>query len=310
MNKLLSLLVIMSLAIGCTGDSEPIDPTLLNSDANGGGTGGGTGGGAGGGTGGGGGMGTAIFQADIDGVQYTAVDVEASINADGLVIESDNGLEQLGFIIPNVAVGSFTITDDLQTSEATMVYAPDMTETTGFLADMGSITVTEINTIDSTVSGIFNGNLVEFFGSAPDVVVTNGTFTDIPYTADANPDELLAQVDGVDFDADTFVIAEVNGNIAAGCVDNPGRTITVYFPANIDVGVYTMGTLGDDYYATYEDDNVNDNNPWPSVPMVGSIQVDSRTNNVIEGTLAFTAQEPGGPGVFSISMGDFTFDLN
>ena len=124
--------------------------------------------------------------------------------------------------------------------------------------DTGSITITEIDTQNNTISGTFN-----FTGYWSDTTVTNilptvftnGVFENIPFTTDGpapSGDTFYAKVDGVEFvedQVDGALITQVTGMpnqiSVVGSKDN-GDTVGLNIVSSLSVGTYQItGPFGE-----------------------------------------------------------------
>ena len=112
----------------------------------------------------------------------------------------------------------------------------------------GSITITNINTTNKTISGTFN-----FKGYWSDATVTNilptvftnGVFQNVPYIVQAETgDTFFAKVNGIEFDEVDILAAEIGiagqDFISVAAQDEDFNSMTVSVRANLGAGTYPI----------------------------------------------------------------------
>lgn len=155
---------------------------------------------------------------------------------------------------------------------------------------VGSITITEIDEVNKTVSGTFYSK-VKSFTEGTTVEVTAGSFTKVPYTTETTVSAMSAKIDGVKFNAHLVVSAKAMGTLVLNGQTLGGQQIiTISFPETINAGVYTLGELGfSDQYTTY----TTNGNTYASVSGTLNITVHNKATKHIEGTFNFSAEPFG-----------------
>lgn len=255
--------------------------------------------------------GPAIFKSDFSGTTWTATSAEALISGNFISISGSkpNG-EGFGFLVEANAVGTYPANSNL------LAFTPSGTEfgywSTNFNLpneNTGSITITNINTTNKTISGTF-----AFKGYWSDtsntsilpVQFTNGVFQNIPYiTQQQTGDTFFAKVGGVEFvDVDILsTLIDVNGQefISIGAQNAALNSITVSVKSSLGVGTYPItGSIANDNVQAiydYQDTNFLANS--------GSIKIDSKTATRIKGTFNFITN---GATPFTVSEGAFDIE--
>lgn len=272
-------------------DNEPIDPAIDLDNFGGGNNGG-----------------TSIFKADFSGSTWTATAVQAVISGNFITISGvrPNG-EGFGFLIEANGVGTYPANTNL------LAYTPAGSEfgywSTNFdnpEENTGSITITNINTSNNTISGTFN---FKGYWSDTDVTsilpvqFTNGEFQNIPFiTQGQTGDTFFAKVDGAEFiDVDLLsVTIDINGQefISVGAQDANLNAMTVSVRSSLSPGTYniTGNTATDQVQAIYDFDNTDYN------AVSGSVTIISKTSTRIKGTFSFVTN---GATPFTVSEGAF-----
>lgn len=259
---------------------------------------------------------SASFRADFSGQTWAADAYEANIYNGTISIGGVRGSqgEGFGFLLNGTTVGTYASTSNLfafspaNSDEQYLAFNPNSPTTS-----VGSVTITEINTTNRTISGTFN-----FTGYWSDysvtnvlpIVFSNGTFTNIPYTT-TNPstDTFYAKVDGTEFvennidvsltsasgfpDAISIVGSKTNG-------DNVGLSIAQSLP----VGTYNFaGPFGTQVNSTclfggtlYNGDT-------------GTLTITTRTPTRIAGTFSLTVKNMMSNATKSITEGSFDVEI-
>lgn len=168
------------------------------------------------------------------------------------------------------------------------------------------VTVTEINTSDSTISGEFSFIVYRQIDSTQKVI-TQGKFKDVPFTttiSTSGDDFVKAKVDGAAFEA-SAVIASVNFGILqiTGSSADGQKSIGLVLDPFITVGEHDLEGFGSTNYAQY---NPNNTTFLGSESGKVNITMHNTTTKVIEGTFHFEASELGGGASASITDGEFS----
>jgi hypothetical protein len=231
-----------------------------------------------------------------------------SWEASGVAIVSDNFISVGGqsggktvqaTVFKDDVVGTYEVKGigalTTYTPEAMVAY-----ETTGSLASasiyfdnttaVGSVTITEIDEVNKTVSGTFHSK-VKSFTDGTTTEITAGSFTKVPYTTESTASTMSAKIDGVQFNSHVVVSAKgmgmlvINGQTLGG-----QQIITISVPETINTGTYALGDLGlSDQYTTYTTSGKN----YASVSGTLTITAHNKTTKHIEGTFNFSAEPFG-----------------
>src|SRR5688500_16602989 len=197
------------------------------------------------------------------------------------------------------------------TPEAMVAY-----ETTGSYASasiyfdnidaVGSVTITEIDEVNKTVSGTFHSK-VKSYTDETTIEITTGSFTKIPYTTEVTTSTMGAKIDGVQFNSNVVVSAKAMGMLGLNGQTLGGQQIiTISVPETITVGTYALGELGlSDQYITYS----KNGKTFVSVSGTLKITVHNKTTKHIEGTFTFSA-EPFGFEANNVSGTEGVFSIN
>ena len=154
---------------------------------------------------------------------------------------------------------------------------------------VGTVIITEIDQVNKTVSGTFHSK-VKNYNDGSTVEITNGSFTKIPYTNEAQSSIMSAKIDGVEFNSDIVVSGSAMGTLVLnGQTAGAQQIITISFPVDISVGTYQLGELGSGQYTTY----TKSGNIFTSVSGTLKITAHDKTNKEIEGTFNFIAEPFG-----------------
>jgi hypothetical protein len=271
---LISVFCSFFLFISC--ENEPIDSALNLDDFNNGG--------------GSNGNGPALFQARFSDAVWTATEAEAVISGNLITLggQRPNG-EGFAFIIQGIAVGTYPANVNLLTyTPANSEYGYWSTNFNNPAEDTGSITITNINTTNRTISGTFS-----YKGYWSDMTVTNilpivfseGRFENIPYITQAETnDSFFAKVDGAEF-VDVDLLSTIIGINGEDYISIAGQNanldaITVSVKSDLATGTYPLtGNVNDDLVqCIYDFDNVSYN------AVSGSVTIISKTADRIRGT--------------------------
>lgn len=215
-----------------------------------------------------------VFKATIGGNAFVANSIQAIVNDNYVAI---SGLktatgELIQITLRSNKVGTYTIKNDTFDKENLVIaYAKNKEWVYAGLSnndakdygytdyvDNAILKITAIDTNKKTISGTF-----QFTGVRVDEVggtkqITNGSFTNIPYTQDApvlQPDnKFSAKIDGKDFVA-TNVSALISMNkIMISGIKGSVESIGLFLPNDIKEGTYTLGTMDTNYSIRYNKD--------------------------------------------------------
>lgn len=308
------LVLILSIFFFVSCDNEPLDPVLasqLSNPTNGGGTGG-----TGGGSGSGGTGSTGLFAADFGGQTWVATSTQANIYNGKIEIVGSKGAqnEGFGFSLNGMTAGSYSSSTNLlaySPANATDAYLGLNPNDPAEIA--GSVIVTNIDTVNHTISGTFS-----FKGYWTDYTVTNvapinftnGVFTNIPYTS-VNPvtDTFYAKSDGVEFVEDDIDVA---ATISSGFPDSysivgsktNGDNIGLSIAQSLPVGTYQFtGPFGSQINSSCLFGGVLYNGES------GSITITSKTATNMTGTFTIVVKNFTTNQTKTITDGAFSVEL-
>lgn len=167
------------------------------------------------------------------------------------------------------------------------------------------VTVTDINTSDSTISGEFKFIAYRLVDNTQKVI-TEGKFSNITFTttiSTTGDSFLKAKVDGTLFQA-SATFASLNFGIlqVSGSSSNGEKSIGLVLDPDITVGEHDLEGIGSTNAAQY---NPNSSTFLGSDSGKINITLHNKTTKVIEGTFHFEASELGGGASASITEGEF-----
>lgn len=252
-------------------DTEPVDPVFLdnieeqNPD-----------------------VGSGSFEVTIDGELFTGVQIQAVIQDGIIAIAAVNASGE--------AVQLVTTNDNTGVSpDALMTYMPDPTSDFGYVnfdeenASTGTLNITTINTVNQTISGTFEftGNWSDFDEeNIEPAVLTNGVFTNIPYTESVtNPgDEYFNITVGGTETEFNIISSAVSGQfltLAANQV-SPVKSVQIMLGSTLTAGTYTVGGSEVTAISYFEGET------GYSFAPDGTLTIASNENGIIEGTFSVT----------------------
>ena len=244
------------------------------------------------------------FVAEIDGVHWEAADsmraaaiVAGVINISG--VSADN--KQISITLNDTVTGVYALSllttssglyRDNTSGQSFVTHGCNDTSLAG-----GQVTVTEIDRVNQTISGTFSFNAYnDDYGK--EVKVTNGEFEHIPYTSSLPPadagDTMSATLNNNFWTAGAIQgIAIDNQLVIAGSSLNGLNAVSLFMPADIVPGSYTLDYSSDTYFAAYF--------PTVNVSLMSFsgnlvIQEHDLANKRIVGKFDFQAADPTGQG--------------
>ena len=255
--------------------------------------------------------GPAAFKVDIDGTTFTADSTVASIGLGRFVVGGLRGAngESVGIVLEQAAtVGTFT--------DAIMTYNVDddaeNTYINGEGADAGTLTISEIDTVNHTVSGTFSftGIYTDTAAGVPNKVFTNGVFTNIPYETDtpvSDPDVLTATVDTTAVDYTPVAVGLINDTSILISGNGADHKLRLTIASNITPNNYVFSnSVNSDYKATYVDAaNVEYNISG------GTLTITSNDGTRLKGTFIFDVKNDAGVVLHRVTNGviDVEYDF-
>ncbi len=217
----------------------------------------------------------ASFTAEVDGNSFTGINYSASI-VNGLIsITGENNGEVITLSINDSQEGDYIMNGVVGMQSHFGGYTHSPTESgyvgidfTGQGLQVGSVSVTNIDETNQTISGTFDFVATRYamdaqgdFLTDPNtgdfvletIAINNGSFINIPYTTDiqgnnGNSSSFEAIVDGVAFENGTISGVAFNQNgfssITLAATTNNTETLSLMLDLNIAAGTYTLQALG------------------------------------------------------------------
>ncbi|MDY0089488.1 MAG: DUF6252 family protein [Flavobacteriaceae bacterium] len=291
------LLFVLGVTFVSCGDTEPVDPALLDyvgtGDDNGNGN-----------------NNQPVFKVDFNNQTYTATATIALVTGGSITV---SGMKSDGsnvtFLLNGITTGTYPAND----SENNFIsyqpagsagYAYISWHPTDENANTGAVVVTSVNAQNQTISGTFNftGYWSNDDEQIAPIVFTNGVFTNIPYVVE-NPagDTFYAKVNGVEFQDTDIFIAEIEVMeqefISVIAMDASDQTIRVNLRSNLGVGTHTVSS-GGSAQINYE---IPDE--FEEYANTGSVTIIEKTATRIKGTFSATVSDGGD--AYQITEGAF-----
>ena len=252
-----------------------------------------------------------VFKADFSGETWNGTTAEALISGNFISIGATRADgSTFSFLIEANAVGTYPANNNI------IAYTPAGSEY-GYWSinfaneseNTGSITITNIDTVNHKISGTF---AYKGYWSDTDntsilpVQFTNGIFTNIPYITQAQTgNNFFAKVGGVEFeDVDLLAVTTTIGSqefISVGAQTASLDAMTVSVKSSLGTGTYTItGNIATDpVQAIY---TVSDTD-YHAVS--GSVTITSKTADHIIGTFQYVTD---GATPFTVTEGAFDID--
>jgi hypothetical protein len=234
-----------------------------------------------------------IFTAKIDGADFSTTTTLVYISGGSITItairpQGDN----FGFMLNGTTTGTYEGNDENNLIGYNSVNNPNTFISFNFdnpSEDTGEVIVTEIDAVNHTISGTFQfkGYSEDDEGNTISKQITNGVFTDLPYTT-ANPtnDTFYAKVNGVEFvDVDilggTVSAGEGEDYIFVAADTAAGDEITVQIRQNLPLGTYVINSSLDAqvHYVPMGDD-------FGGSAVSGTITITEKSATRIKGTFS------------------------
>jgi hypothetical protein len=223
---------------------------------------------------------------------------------------------QLQMLLP-VTTGTYKILASIfDTPEATVSFTQDgvtIYQSINYTAgtQVGTIVVTEIDEINSTVSGKFNVKMKQLFPTEKEVILKSGSFTKIHYYTSA-PQTVNLTVGDLPFEPSTISGSSSLGTITLNfsTTDLSPKSISIVVPDNITVGTHTLGTSVAPYYGVYSE------NGYTYTSQSGTITITTHntTTKRIIGSFSFTpdpnSSSPPGSSFSGVIQGAFEISYN
>lgn len=192
------------------------------------------------------------LQANVDNRFYASTDARASLNEDGtLTIQGFTQEESLTLHISRLATGNFTIAE----GKPNYAIFEDMggniytTRPDG----EGTVTISELNETNKTISGTFNFNA--FLPGIDTIYVSKGALHNVSYTGGdiddpTNAGVFKAKVNGNQF-LPIVVSSRNTGNTIITSGSTANSTIIISIKPDVEPGEYTVPRSG--FSAKYQD---------------------------------------------------------
>ncbi len=263
------------------------------------------------------------FSVDFDGQTYFADIVGAIIIENSMNITASRGSQQelITITLMETTAGTYDIG---VTDQATMLVngaaynsASGSSDTwvavTDFMTPQGTITISEINESDMTMSGTFSFTAHSVTGEPKEF--TNGVFTNIPYedSLDSIPTEntFFAKVDGEEFVEDVVFGNAISlagfNSIGISATKNSAETIGFSLDASITEGTYNFVSIASSPSDTIGLYNASTTETYTANGTI-TITTHDVANKRIVATFEFTAEPAtggGATGTHEITEGAF-----
>jgi hypothetical protein len=268
------------------------------------------------------------FYAVIDGAPWQGDSLQqVNISDSGIVSIMGIGKSQdeISMVLPAFRKGVYAV------NSQTPAYAQYNSLKEGFAAEIyltntssdqskagGTVTITDIDTVNKTVSGTFQFKVYQESNTTTKTV-TAGFFNKLPYSGSGsviNPggppgggisttDTLSATINDTAWAADQVLAASQNGIlIVSGSSADGLKVLALYMPAAVTPGSYTLNYSSGTYSALYD--------PDPTTPLVaqanGTLKIteNDTVNKHITGTFSFTGISLTSSVTASITNGYFS----
>jgi hypothetical protein len=255
--------------------------------------------------------GPTVFKADFGGNTWTSTAAQALISGNFISIGATKADgSTFSFLVESNSVGTYPAnTNILAYTPAGSEYGYWSVNFANEAENTGSITITNINTVNKTISGTFT---YKGFWSDLDntsiipVDFTNGVFTNVPYiTQTETGDTFFAKVGGTEFvDVDILtVITDINGQefISVGAQTAALDDMTISVRSGLTAGTYPI--TGD--IAVDNVQAICTMNSVEQQAVSGSITIISKTADHIKGTFLYVTN---GTSPFTVTEGAFDVD--
>lgn len=250
---------------------------------------------------------SAFFRADFSGGTWTAQNTTVLLSANSFQLVATRGTagEGFGFSLNGGSVGSYAANSNaVAFTPANSVFGYAGVNPANTSENTGSVTITSIDTVNQTVSGIFSYKGYWSDGSVSNIlpiIFTNGVFNNLPYTTVPPPsnDSFSTKINGTDFIDTNIVVSTISNVITIKALNAANQDVTIGIRDNVTPGTYPItGNIGSDVVqASYKPNGVS------LQAYTGSVTVLSKTATRIRGTFSFTTSD--GPTVYTFTVGQF-----
>ncbi len=255
--------------------------------------------------------GPAVFKADFSGATWTATEAQAVVSSNFITIGATKADGSTFAILVNASTtGTYPANNNI------VAYTPPTSEFAYWslnqenpTEDTGSVTITNIDNVNNTVSGTFN-----FRGYWSDMTstgiiavdFTNGVFTNIPFIPNtATGDTFFAKVDGAEFVDTLLTGAEVGTGpdlfLNVDAVDGALNNLTIAFKKSLGTGTYPISSTNtSNVIVSYSAASGID---YQGVS--GSLTITNLTATRVKGAFSFI----GSDGTSTKTISEGTFDV-
>ncbi len=251
-----------------------------------------------------------FFRADFSGGTWTAQNTTVQLSANSFQLVATRGTagEGFGFSLSGGTVGSYAANSNaVAFTPANSVFGYAGVNPANTTENTGSVTITSINTVNQTVSGVFSykgyWSDVSVINILP-IIFTNGVFNNLPYTTAPVPsnDSFSTKINGTDFIDTNIAVSTISNVIRIKAFNASSQDVTIGIRDNVTPGTYTItGNIGVDVVqASYKPNGTS------LQAYTGSVTILSKTTTRIRGTFTFTAND--GPTVYQFTVGQFDVD--
>ena len=267
---------------------------------------------------------TANFEAQIDGVHWqSAIATEQATMIQGLInitgISSDN--REISMTLSGTGVGTYTLNQrspSLATYaniDSSYIYAYTTNEAPDPAQAGGTVTITEIDQTNQTISGTFSFNAYRTV-DGQQKTITQGVFNKLPYTTNssttANGDTLTATIDAKAWVGKSIQAAVNAGELTiVGSSADGTQSVGLLMPANTAAGTYPLDGTNPSYIGVYTLLVNSSTSGLVSVAGYLNVTENNTATSRIRGSFTFTASNPSDPtqahyvtsGTFSVYYG-------
>lgn len=222
------------------------------------------------------------LQAKVDNRLYTSNDARAAVNEDGsLTIQGFTEEESITLQLSRLGEGNFEIGEG-RANSAVFVDMGGNIYTTNPDGE-GTVTISELNEANKTISGTFNFNA--FLPGIDTIYVSKGALYNVSYSGGeiGDPSDVgtfSAKIDGNPF-LPIVVTARDTGNTIIISGNNTSTTIAISVISEVEVGEYTLPRGG--FSAKYQDVN----GPETTTEGLITILEHNTSEKTIKGTFSF-----------------------
>lgn len=260
----------------------------------------------------------ASFTCKINGVQWTSVLSGGGIQS-GLINITGKAADSttVTMTLLDDVIGTYNL--GLTNNSGAVGYNISSTSISSWTSNAvdSSISIchlTTIDTVNKTMSGTFSA-LTYNFVAGTSKIITDGVFTNIPYTTGGyvGNNSFAVKINGTAMAPTTISGVLTTSPLAlltlTASDNGPANTVGIVLPTNAAVGTHAVGTILDPYYCTYNAGTTY----MISNSGSGNIVITSHNTSTkhIAGTFNFTAADfGGGSATATLTAGSFDITYN